>query len=73
MIREFKKEDLVACVALVNKIWDFDHKFQPHALSALFKIVYTAGSLAESNFYLVVEKEHKVRFTSRNNTICIML
>jgi GNAT superfamily N-acetyltransferase len=61
MIREYETEDFDACVELVNRVWDFDSKFEPQRLAQLFKMIYTAASLSESNFYIVIEEKQNVK------------
>jgi GNAT superfamily N-acetyltransferase len=61
MIRDFNIDDMPHCQSLVNKVWDFDGKFKPAQVATLFKKVYTTGSLAESNFHIVIEAEQRVK------------
>lgn len=60
MLRTYTDRDFAACVALVNTVWNFDARFKPPALSALFKEMYVGVSLAASNFYQVVEEDGRV-------------
>lgn len=59
-IRDYKRSDYRACEALVNQAWKFDTNFRPQALSEIAKTIYTKGSLLNSNFQKVIEKEGKV-------------
>jgi GNAT superfamily N-acetyltransferase len=61
MIRKFKPQDVEQCVNIVNMVWDFDIRFNPKQLSNLFKRIYTEGSLANSNFAVVVEENNAVQ------------
>ncbi len=61
MIRDYKDRDFNACRDMVNQVWDFDTRFKPAELADLFKTVYTAGSLAESNFFIVIEEDQQVK------------
>ncbi len=60
MIRTYTDYDFPACVEIVNQVWDFDRKFPPQPLSALFKQMYIGVSLAASNFCVVMEEDGRV-------------
>lgn len=60
MFRTYVEQDFSACIEIVNVVWQFDKKFPPPPLSNLFKRMYTGGSLAASNFYIVREEENQV-------------
>ena len=60
MLRAYTEHDFSACIEIVNTVWQFDKKFPPPPLSNLFKRMYTGGSLAASNFYIVLEEENHV-------------
>lgn len=57
MIRKYKESDFLACVEIVNDVWNFDNKFKPRELSEFFKKIYTGGSLAASNYNVVVVED----------------
>lgn len=59
-IRDYRRSDYQACEALVNQTWKFDSNFKPQALADIAKTIYTKGSLLNSNFQKVIEKEGKV-------------
>jgi ribosomal protein S18 acetylase RimI-like enzyme len=59
MVREFRAADITACTEIVNKVWDFKNRFKPKELASLFQSYYTAGSLAQSNFHVVLEERGK--------------
>ena len=55
-IREYSEEDYADCLAIVGEAWDFDTHLQPSSLADFGKRLYTLGSLAESNYAVVVEE-----------------
>lgn len=61
MIREYKESDFLVCVEIVNDVWNFDNKFKPRELSEFFKKIYTGGSLAASNYNVVVVEDGIVK------------
>lgn len=61
MIRKYEQKDFEKCIEIVNDVWNFDGRFLPSNLSALFKKVYVGGSLSASNFAIVVEEEGIVK------------
>ena len=60
-VRNYKDSDFSACVDIINHVWDFDTRFQPQQLSDVFKEIYVGGSLAGSNFSVVVERHNKIQ------------
>jgi GNAT superfamily N-acetyltransferase len=61
MLRNYEANDFIKCVEIINDVWDFDNRFKPEELSELFKKVYAGGSLAASNYAVVVEEEGVVK------------
>ena len=59
-IRDYKRSDYKVCETLVNQAWKFDTNIQPRALAEIAKTIYTKGSLLNSNFQKVIEKDGKV-------------
>ncbi len=60
MLRSYRKADYERCKEIVEDIWRFKEAFSPHALAELFLDVYVEGSLAQSNFAVVVEQQANV-------------
>jgi GNAT superfamily N-acetyltransferase len=61
MIRTFSQTDFSKCIEIVNKVWDFDSRFKPQRLAAIFKTAYTNDGLSSSNFAVVVEEDGIVK------------
>lgn len=61
MIRNYNDKDFSRCIEIVNKVWDFDNRFNPAQLSELFKRVYVGSSLSASNYSVVVEEDGFVK------------
>lgn len=53
MIRNFKEQDIISCIDIINNVWEFDSRFVPQELSDLLKNYYVKGSLSNSNFAIV--------------------
>jgi len=60
LYREYQNTDYQRCEELVNKAWFFDEIFKPESFSNLTKLVYTKGSIVNSNFKQVVEIDDEV-------------
>lgn len=60
MLRPYRPSDFDACAEIVGNVWDFDGRFAPEAVSALFKSAYAGLSLSYSNFAMVSEEGGKV-------------
>lgn len=58
--RAYRDSDYSDCEALVEKAWEFEKNFQPRELAALFKYLYTMGSVAMSNYCRVAECNNEV-------------
>ncbi len=61
MIRDFHENDFPHCARLVDRVWHFTERFKPANLADIYTKIYTASSLAESNFYRVVEEGGTVK------------
>ncbi len=59
-IRQCSDKDYARCEELVNQAWSFDNTFQPKALSAVAKKIYTQGSIDESTYRSVAELDGQV-------------
>jgi ribosomal protein S18 acetylase RimI-like enzyme len=59
-IRAYQDSDYPQCEALVNQAWGFDQAFSPSNLSEFVKILYTKGSVVNSNDRYVAEIDGKV-------------
>ena len=56
MIRPYQDDDYEACLDIVDQAWDFAGRLQPESLADFGIRLYTIGSLAESNYAVVVEE-----------------
>ncbi len=61
MIREYSSSDYSRCREIVEEVWKFSDVFKPEQLADLFLDVYTGGSLAASNYALVIEEAGRVQ------------
>ncbi len=61
MIREYCSSDYSRCREIVDEVWRFSDVFKPEQLADLFLDVYTGGSLAASNYALVIEDAGSVQ------------
>lgn len=59
-LRDYRDEDLAACMDLVNQAWDFDGRLGNPDLSGFIKDFYVTGPLAESRHYRVIEEDQRV-------------
>lgn len=59
-IREYRDSDYLDCENLVSNAWGFDKNLAPQELADLSKYLYTMGSIAASNFLMVLENNNKV-------------
>jgi len=60
LYRDYQKGDYLECEEMVNGAWSFDTIFKPKSLSTLAKLLYTQGSIVNSNYKRVVEVDGKV-------------
>lgn len=60
MLRTYRPSDFDACAEIVGNVWDFDGRFTPPAVAALFKKAYAGLSLSYSNFAMVSEEGGRV-------------
>jgi GNAT superfamily N-acetyltransferase len=59
--REYRPTDLGRCVAIVDEVWDFDGHLRPRTLADFVKRLYTSGSLAESRYARVIDRDGEVQ------------
>jgi len=60
LYRAYQKSDYSSCEKMVNHAWSFDTIFKPKSLCTLAKLLYTQGSIVNSNYKRVVEIDGKV-------------
>jgi len=58
--RDYENRDYHQCEMLVNEAWAFDENFRPQGLADIAKLLYTKGSVLNSNYKKVVEIEGDV-------------
>ena len=67
LVREYRMTDLDRCVAIVNEVWDFDTNIEPPTLADFVKRFYVAGTLAESRYARVIDRDGKVHALLNND------
>ena len=60
IFRDYESKDYLQCETLVNDAWEFDKNFKPQGLSDIAKLIYTKGSVINSNFRRVIEIDGRV-------------
>jgi len=60
LFRDYENRDYEQCEALVNEAWGFDNIFSPQKFADIAKLIYTKGSVLNSNYRRVVEIDGNV-------------